>query len=50
MGWARRASLGARPLVHVRLRFDTAVTGPVLLGAGRFLGLGLFLPMREGRE
>jgi CRISPR-associated protein Csb2 len=49
-GWARRNSFGARPLVHVRLVFDKAVTGPVLLGAGRFHGLGLFLPMRERRK
>lgn len=33
-----------RVLVHARLRFDEPVRGPVLLGAGRYLGLGLFLP------
>lgn len=49
-GWARRKSFGARPFVHVRLVFNETVTGPVLLGAGRFHGLGLLLPMREGRE
>jgi CRISPR-associated protein Csb2 len=48
-GWARRKSFGARAFVHVRLAFDEAVPGPVLLGAGRFHGLGLFLPMRQGR-
>lgn len=48
-GWARRKSFGGRALVHARLAFDAAVTGPVLLGAGRFRGLGLFLPMREGQ-
>lgn len=50
MGWARRKSFGARAFVHVRLAFDETVDGPVLLGAGRFHGLGLFLPMQEGRE
>lgn len=49
MGWVRRKSFGERAFVHVRLAFDEAVSGPVLLGAGRFHGLGLFLPMREGR-
>ncbi len=49
-GWARRKSFGARAFVHVRLAFDETVTGPLLLGAGRFHGLGLFLPMREGRR
>lgn len=40
-----------RVLVHVRVRFREPVRGPVLLGAGRFLGLGLLLPVDEpGRE
>lgn len=30
--------------VHVRLRFPVSVRGPVLLGAGRFFGLGLMRP------
>lgn len=46
--WARPASLKARPLVHATLEFETPVRGPILLGAGRFFGLGLFLP-RERR-
>ena len=33
-----------RVLTHVRLEFDDAVRGPVILGAGRFAGLGLFKP------
>ena len=36
-----------RVLVHVTLRFDQDVRGPLLLGAGRYLGLGLFLPVSE---
>lgn len=35
-----------RPQVHVRLTFDQPHAGPVLLGAGRFMGYGFFKPMR----
>jgi CRISPR-associated protein Csb2 len=30
---------------HVRLTFDRPVSGPVLIGAGRYLGVGLFMPV-----
>jgi len=33
-----------RILTHARLIFDQPVGGPILLGAGRYLGLGLFRP------
>jgi CRISPR-associated protein Csb2 len=33
-----------RLLVHARITFDTDVRGPLLLGAGRYLGLGLMTP------
>lgn len=33
--------------VHVTLRFAAAVEGPLLIGAGRYRGYGLFRPMRE---
>lgn len=36
-----------RVKVHARIRFAEAVNGPVLIGAGRFYGLGLFKPMVE---
>lgn len=39
---------GTRPQVHVWLRFAEPVVGPILLGAGRFLGYGLCKPL-EGR-
>ena len=39
-----------RVKVHARLEFDTPVRGPVLLGAGRFHGLGLFRPVVEGAK
>jgi CRISPR-associated protein Csb2 len=34
-----------RVRLHVELLFEQPVRGPVLLGAGRFFGLGLFRPM-----
>nr|VTP00246.1 CRISPR-associated protein, family (Cas_GSU0054) [Mycobacterium riyadhense] len=33
-----------RLLVHARIHFETEVRGPLLLGAGRYLGLGLMAP------
>lgn len=33
-----------RVLTHVRLAFAERIRGPILLGAGRYLGLGLFRP------
>lgn len=33
-----------RQLVHASLMFEAAVGGPMMLGAGRFLGLGLMRP------
>ncbi len=40
-GKPRRAHL------HVRLQFDCRVRGPVLVGAGRHLGYGIFRQLRE---
>jgi CRISPR-associated protein Csb2 len=34
-------------LTHVRLTFAEPVGGPVLLGAGRYVGLGLLRPERD---
>lgn len=40
-----------RVLVHAAIEFDVVVRGPVLLGAGRYLGYGLCLPTdHEHRE
>lgn len=39
-----------RVLVHVRLVFDESVRGPVLLGAGRYQGMGLCAPVDEWKE
>ncbi len=39
--WKVSKSLASRQLVHAVIDFEEEVTGPVLLGAGRFAGLGL---------
>lgn len=36
-----------RQLVHASLTFEHPVSGPLMLGAGRFLGLGLMRPVAE---
>ncbi len=36
-----------RVLTHAKIRFQEPVIGPILLGAGRYLGLGLFWPQTE---
>ena len=36
-----------RVLVHAELRFDQPVSGPIVLGAGRFRGLGLLRPLHQ---
>jgi CRISPR-associated protein Csb2 len=43
-----RALPKARLYTHVSLTFAEPVRGPVLLGAGRYFGLGLCRPLREG--
>ena len=35
--------------VHARLEFATAVRGPMVLGAGRYFGLGFLRPERENK-
>ncbi len=39
-----------RVLVHAAISFPQPIRGPVLLGAGRFLGLGLFRPLADGND
>lgn len=36
-----------RQLVHAVVTFDRSVQGPLMLGAGRFVGLGLMRPLRD---
>ncbi len=40
----------ARRLVHASVSFDRPVEGPLVLGAGRYLGLGLMRPARQKRK
>jgi CRISPR-associated protein Csb2 len=44
-----RRGLPPRVRVHALIDFGTAVRGPVLLGAGRYVGLGLCRPLLEER-
>lgn len=44
--WKAPKSLASRQLVHAVIDFGEEVRGPVLLGAGRFTGLGLCRGMR----
>ena len=45
--WPGRAGRTPRVRLHADVRFAEPVRGPVLLGAGRFFGLGLCLPVFE---
>jgi CRISPR-associated protein Csb2 len=45
LSWRLPPSLAGRQLTHAVLTFAEPVEGPVLLGAGRFHGLGLCLPL-----
>lgn len=47
--WRRPESLGRRPMTHATIVFAEPVEGPVLLGAGRFVGLGLCMPLDDRR-
>ncbi len=38
-----------RPYAHVVVRFPGAVAGPVVVGAGRYFGLGLLRPIPAAR-
>jgi CRISPR-associated protein Csb2 len=44
---ARRPGQPSRARVHAEIRFAERICGPVILGAGRYFGLGLCLPVRE---
>jgi CRISPR-associated protein Csb2 len=39
-----------RPFRHVALDFDRTVAGPLLLGAGRYLGVGLLAPVSDSSD
>lgn len=43
--WPGRPGRTPRVRVHADIRFEAPVSGPLLLGAGRYFGLGLCLPV-----
>ncbi len=45
--WPSRRGRTVRVRVHADILFAESVRGPVLLGAGRFFGLGLCIPVAE---
>ncbi len=49
--WRTPEAFKSRRLSHAILQFDAPQAGPVMIGAGRFCGLGLCLPLdREQKE
>ncbi len=46
--WQVPHSLAGRYLTHATVGFDEPVQGPVIIGAGRYAGLGLCLPVDVG--
>jgi CRISPR-associated protein Csb2 len=48
--WRLLDSLASRQLIHAVVEFPVPVRGPILLGAGRFVGLGLCRPLGIGRQ
>lgn len=48
--WPPRADRTRRARVHAEIVFSEKIRGPVLVGAGRYFGLGLCLPISERRE
>lgn len=45
--WPGRPGRTPRVRVHADIRFESPVSGPLLLGAGRYFGLGLCLPVED---
>lgn len=45
---AKRGS-ASRPQLHVRLEFMEPIVGPIMIGAGRFMGYGLLKPLRNSQ-
>jgi CRISPR-associated protein Csb2 len=44
------ARLAARALYHVEIAFATPLAGPVVIGDGRYVGLGVMAPMPQHRR
>jgi CRISPR-associated protein Csb2 len=47
--WPPQANRARRARVHAEIEFPERVCGPVLLGAGRYFGLGLCLPVADSK-
>jgi len=45
--WPGQPGRTPRVRVHADVRFEMPVQGPLLLGAGRYFGLGLCLPVED---
>lgn len=45
--WPGRPGRTPRVRIHADIRFEAPVRGPLLLGAGRYFGLGLCLPVED---
>ncbi len=51
MNWRLPPSLASRQLTHAVIRFAEPIDGPMILGAGRFVGLGVCRPVEvEGAD
>jgi CRISPR-associated protein Csb2 len=50
MSWRLPPSLASRQLTHAAIRFAAPVYGPIILGAGRFVGLGLCRPVEVAQR
>ena len=48
--WRTPSTFASRRLSHAILQFDQPQAGPVMIGAGRFCGLGLCLPLDAERD
>lgn len=48
--WMLPSSLNSRFLTHALIRFSAPVDSPVILGAGRFVGLGLCRPIHNAEN
>jgi len=48
--FSAKGSSAPRPQIHVWLRFGRPVVGPLLIGAGRYFGYGLFKPLECAEE
>lgn len=43
-----KGAMNTKMHTHAQITFDEAVSGPVILGAGRYNGYGLCIPLRSG--